>query len=147
MPTAQALNQARSQGLDLVIISESAQPPVAKILDYKKFKYDESKKIKEQRKNMRAARIEIKELRFRPVTGQHDLDIMIKQAEKFLDKGNRVKFSIRTRGRESQRMQDHLAFMKKVLKDMNIDFVSPPQLAGRQVYCIVERAEKKTSTT
>lgn len=96
--TWQALKMAKDQGLDLVEINPKAQPPVCKIMDYGKFKYEEKKKLSEAKKNQKEQ--ELKELTFRPNTDENDLAHKVAQAKDFLADGNRVKFTIRFRGRE-----------------------------------------------
>jgi len=98
MSSREALNLADERKLDLVKISPTAKPPVCKIIDYSKFKFDQSKKEKEQRKRQKV--ITIKELRLSPNIDKHDVDVKIKKATEFLTDGDKVKISIRFRGRE-----------------------------------------------
>lgn len=98
MSAAQANQLAEEQGLDLVKISPNATPPVCKIMDYSKFCFDQKKREKEARKNQRV--VEIKEIRMSPSIDTNDLNTKIKAAQKFLNDGNRVKVSVRFRGRE-----------------------------------------------
>ncbi len=95
---AEALKKADEYELDLVLIAANGNPPVAKIVDYGKFKYERKKKESEAKKNQKV--IETKEVRLRPNIGQHDIDTKIKAARGFLEKGNRVKISLSFRGRE-----------------------------------------------
>ena len=94
----QANEMAEEQGLDLVKISPNAVPPVCKIMDYSKFCYDQKKREKEAKKNQRV--VEVKEIRMSPSIDTNDLNTKIKSATKFLEDGNRVKVSVRFRGRE-----------------------------------------------
>ena len=98
LSSAEALAMAEQQELDLVKISPTAVPPVCKIMDYGKFRFDQIKKEKEARKNQRV--VEIKEIRMSPGIDTNDLNVKIKNAVKFLKEGNRVKVSVRFRGRE-----------------------------------------------
>ncbi len=98
MSAAQANTMAEDQGLDLVKISPNATPPVCKIMDYSKFCFDQKKREKEARKNQRV--VEIKEIRMSPSIDTNDLNTKVKSAQKFLLDGNRVKVSVRFRGRE-----------------------------------------------
>jgi translation initiation factor IF-3 len=98
MPTREALQLAQEQGLDLVEINPKASPPVCKIVDYGKFKYDEKKRLSEVRKKQKIQ--ELKELTFRPTTDENDLQHKLTFAKQFLSDGNKVKFTIRFRGRE-----------------------------------------------
>ncbi|WP_414629347.1 translation initiation factor IF-3 [Clostridium drakei] len=97
--TNEALNRAREEGLDLVMISPTAKPPVCKIMDYNKFLYEQSKKEKEAKKNQKV--VDIKEIRLRPNIEEHDIQIKANNAKKFLSSENKVKVSIRFRGRQN----------------------------------------------
>lgn len=98
MQTQDALRKAREQGLDLVEINPKASPPVCKILDFGKFKYDEKKKAREAKRKQ--STVEVKEVKLRPKTDDHDLDFKARAARRFLEAGNKVKFTVRFRGRE-----------------------------------------------
>ncbi|WP_242854463.1 translation initiation factor IF-3 [Oxobacter pfennigii] len=99
VPTKKALELAESKQLDLVMIAEQAKPPVCKIMDYRKYLYEISKKEKEARKNQKV--INIKEIRFSPNIEEHDISVKAKNAEKFLKDGDKVKVTVRFRGRET----------------------------------------------
>ena len=111
MSTAQANALAEEQGMDLVKISPNAVPPVCKIMDYSKFCYDQKKREKDAKKNQRV--VEVKEIRMSPSIDTNDLNTKIKAAQKFLADGNRVKVSIRFRGREMA----HTNIGEKILLD------------------------------
>ena len=111
MSAAEANNMAEEQGLDLVKISPNAVPPVCKIMDYSKFCFDQKKREKEARKNQRV--VEIKEIRMSPSIDTNDLNTKVKSALKFLGDGNRVKVSVRFRGREMA----HTNLGEKLLMD------------------------------
>ena len=96
--TQEALRRAREQGLDLVEINPKAVPPVCKILNFGKFKYDEKKKARETKRKQ--TNVEVKEIKLRPKTDDHDLDFKTRAARRFLETGNKVKFTVRFRGRE-----------------------------------------------
>jgi translation initiation factor IF-3 len=96
--TREALQIAEERGLDLVEVAPNATPPVCRLLDYGKFRYEQSKKEREARKNQRQA--ELKELRLKPKTDDHDLDVKANHARRFLLAGDKVKFTVRFRGRE-----------------------------------------------
>ncbi len=98
MPTHEALRRAQEKGLDLVEVNPKAEPPVCKILDYGKYKYDEKKKAAEARRKQSV--VEIKEIKLRPKTDDHDLDFKTRAAQHFLEAGHKVKFTVRFRGRE-----------------------------------------------
>ncbi|MDE2492013.1 MAG: translation initiation factor IF-3 [Elusimicrobia bacterium] len=99
-PINEALGIARQRGLDLVEIAANANPPVCKILPYSKFKYEQEKKEREARKKQKAGLL--KELRFRPNIGQHDLDVKVRQIEEFIDSHDKVRVTVVFRGREMQ---------------------------------------------
>ncbi len=94
----EALTLAEQRGLDLMEVAPNAVPPVCRIVDYGKFRYEQSKKDREARKNQKQA--ELKEVRLKPKTDDHDLEVKAKQARKFLLAGDKVKFTVRFRGRE-----------------------------------------------
>lgn len=99
VPGRKALEMAEAKQLDLVMISQTAKPPVCKIMDFSKYLYEVSKKEKEARKNQKV--INIKEIRFTPNIEEHDLNVKAKNAEKFLRDGDKVKVTVRFRGRET----------------------------------------------
>ena len=103
MSSAKALEVAEAEGLDLVLIAPAAKPPVCKVMDYSKFKFDEMKKLKEQKKAQKVA--ETKEMRLSMNIDDHDLEIKAKQVCKFLAEGSKVKVSIRMKGRIQARPQ------------------------------------------
>lgn len=98
MTTSEAIKRAREQGMDLVEINPKAVPPVCKILDYGKFKYEEKKKKRETKRKQSI--VEVKEVKLRPKTDEHDLDFKTRAARRFIEGGNKVKFTVRFRGRE-----------------------------------------------
>ena len=100
MPRLRALQVAETYNLDLVCVSKDANPPVCKILNYGKYRFELQKKQKEMKKNQKAKEIEVKEIQLTPVIGQHDLDTKIKIANKFLVAGDKVKVALRFRGRQ-----------------------------------------------
>ncbi|MDB9823125.1 translation initiation factor IF-3 [Deltaproteobacteria bacterium] len=98
IPVQEALNVASEEGMDLVEVASNADPPVCRIMDYGKFKYQTSKKGQETRQRGKSS--QLKEIKFRPHTDDHDLDYKIRNLKKFLDKKNRVKLTVMFRGRE-----------------------------------------------
>ncbi len=98
LTTSEAIKRARDQGLDLVEINPKAVPPVCKILDYGRFKYEEKKKKRETKRKQSV--VEVKEIKLRPKTDDHDLDFKMRAARRFIEGGNKVKFTVRFRGRE-----------------------------------------------
>lgn len=131
--TREAQAAADEAGLDLVEISPNAEPPVAKILDYGKFKYEEQKKANEARKKQKI--IDVKELKLRPMIGDHDYEVKMRAARKFLEEGDKVKFTMRFRGRELS----HQELGLKVLQQAKLDLAelskveSEPRMEGRQM--------------
>ena len=98
MPTAEAIRIAREQNTDLVEVAPQAEPPVCRLLNYGKFLYERAKKDREARKSQKQT--EIKEIRLRPKTGEHDIDYKLRDSRRFLAKGFKVKVRVRFRGRE-----------------------------------------------
>lgn len=97
MPTSEALELARQSGLDLVEVAADERPPVCRIMDYGKFKYEQKKK---QAKSQKTHQVQVKEIRLRPKTGEHDVDFKVKQARGFLAERDKVKVTIMFKGRE-----------------------------------------------
>lgn len=118
IPIREAQNLASQQGLDLVQFSTS-NPPVVKIVDYSKFRFEMKKKLKEQAKKSRESRIELKELQFRPVTDSNDVQRLIKQANKFLAEGDKVRFVCKFRGRENAHRENGFAILNEILSAIN----------------------------
>ena len=133
----EALIQAEDEGFDLVEVSPEANPPVCKIIDYGKFKYQEQKKKNEAKKKQKT--IETKEIKIRPGTGEHDYQVKIKNANKFIKEGNRVKFSLRFKGREMEHSNLGIEMLKRVKQDMIevIRVEMEPKIEGRQAFLVV----------
>jgi translation initiation factor IF-3 len=98
MPTPEALRLAQERNLDLVEVAPNAIPPVCRLLDFGKYQYERQKKEREARKSQKV--IEVKEIRLRPRTGEHDIDVRVRQTLSFLESGSKVKVAVRFRGRE-----------------------------------------------
>ena len=114
MPTHEALRLAEERGLDLVEISPRAFPPVCRIMDYGKYKYEEAKKKQQARK--RASTVETKEIKFRPKTEEHDMDFKVKHVRRFLEEGNKVRLAVVFRGREITHPQTGLNVLHRVVE-------------------------------
>lgn len=140
--TKDALRQADEAGLDLVEVAPQAKPPVCKILDYGKFKYEEEKKAKAAAKKQRANRVETKEIQLRPVTDEADLNVKLKRAEGFLADGNKVKFVVKFKGREMAHKDQGLTMMQDVIGKLNCQVEYEPKDQGRSILTVV--APKKT---
>ena len=132
-----AISIAQDRGMDLVEIAPNNKPPVCKIVDYGKFKYQEQKKKNEAKKKQKV--IETKELKIRPGTGEHDYQVKIKNAQKFLKEGNRVKFSLRFKGREMEHSNLGIEMLKRVKNDLEdiIRVEMEPKIEGRQAFLVV----------
>ena len=116
MPVKEALGNAQRVGLDLVEVAPNADPPVCRIMDYGKFKYQASKKVQEGRK--KAKSFQLKEIRLRPHTEEHDLGFKIKNVKKFLEKKDRVKISMQFRGREMAYMDAGVELLKRIADEV-----------------------------
>ncbi|MDE2444866.1 MAG: translation initiation factor IF-3 [Alphaproteobacteria bacterium] len=137
VPTRQAIIMAEEAELDLVEISPDAKPPVAKILDYGKFKFQEQKKANEARKKQRV--IEIKELKLRPMIDDHDYEVKLKAAKRFFDEGDKVKVTLRFKGREMDHQELGHKLLARVKAD-TLDFAKvemEPRFEGRQIIMIL----------
>lgn len=134
-----ALQRARSEQLDLVLMVPNATPPVAKIVNLNKYNYELKKREKELAKQARANTIEVKEVKFRPNIGDHDLENKLRQAQKFIDKGAKVKITIQMRGRENSKSSDVMEFFKEKLAE-NLDafkFDAPLKLNGNRILGVI----------
>lgn len=116
MPTLEALQVAKQDGLDLVEVAPNADPPVCRIMDYGKYKYQISKKVQESKKKSRT--FQVKEIRIRPNTEEHDLGFKIRSLKKFLVKRDRVKVSVLFRGRELSYMDAGVELLKRVAEEV-----------------------------
>ncbi|MFD1883838.1 translation initiation factor IF-3 [Paracoccus pacificus] len=134
---ARAMQLAEEAGLDLVEISPNAEPPVCKIMDLGKFKYEQQKREAEARKKQKI--IEIKEIKFRPGTDTHDYDVKMRSVLKFLDEGDKVKITLRFRGREMAHQQLGVELLNRVADDVAEagKVESMPKLEGRQMVMMI----------
>ena len=137
---AEALKIAQEVGLDLIEISPQVTPPVCKVLDYGKYKYEMQKKKNEAKKNQKV--VSIKELKLRPMIDTHDYEVKVKQAKKFLAQGDKVKFTMRYKGREMSANDLGKEILNKLLEDLDelckVD--SAPKMEGKQMFMIVSPA-------
>jgi len=133
-----AISRAKDQNLDLIEIAPNAIPPVCKIMDMGKYKYDAQKKANKAKKKQK--KIELKEIKLRPVTEVHDYSFKIKNAQKFLAKGDKVKFTIRFKGRELQHSSLGSELMEKIKLDMQtIGKVElQPKFEGKQMVMVIQ---------
>ena len=137
MPTSAALEAAEEAGLDLVEVSPTADPPVCKILDYGKYRFQEQKKKAEARKKQKV--VEIKEIKMRPNIDTHDYDVKMKAIKRFFDDGDKVKVTLRFRGREMAHQELGMKLLDQVKGDtVEIAKVeSEPRLEGRQMTMVL----------
>ena len=138
VPTKKATEMAREEGLDLIEISPNANPPVCKIIDIGKYKYDLQKKANKAKKKQKI--VNLKEIKLRPVTEIHDYNFKIKNAQKFLSKGDKVKFTVLFKGREMQHTHLGHELMKRIINDTNAlgKVEIQPKFEGRQIIMIVQ---------
>lgn len=143
MSLQDALQQAKESGLDLVEIAPNAVPPVCKIIDYGKFRYDQTKREKESKKA--AHQIKVKEVKLKPNIGQHDLETKLRRAREFLEKGNKVKFTCMFRGREMAHRDIGEKLMRSVCESIEDVAVTeaPMKQFGRFLTVVVAPTAKK----
>ena len=137
VPVRQALMMAEEANLDLVEISPDAKPPVCKILDYGKFKFQEQKKAAEARKKQKV--IEIKEIKMRPGIDDHDYDVKMRAMQRFIAEGDKVKLTLRFRGREMVHQDLGAKVLERVRTDMGetIKVEQTPKMEGRQMTMVI----------
>ncbi len=136
--TNEAIAMAKEEGLDLIEIAPNAKPPVCKIIDIGKYKYDAQKKANIAKKKQK--KIELKEIKMRPVTETHDYEFKVKNAKKFISKGDKVKFTIRFKGRELQHSHLGRELMDRIKADMNeVGKVElHPKFDGKQMIMVIQ---------
>ena len=136
--TNEAISMARNQGLDLIEIAPNANPPVCKIMDMGKYKYDAQKKANLAKKKQKI--IALKEIKMRPVTETHDYEFKVKNAKKFIAKGDKVKFTIRFKGRELQHTHLGNELMEKIKADMSSigKIELHPKFDGKQMIMVIQ---------
>ena len=134
---SEALERAESVGLDLVEVSPDAAPPVCKILDYGKFKYQEQKKAAEARKHQKT--VEVKEIKMRPSIDDHDYDVKMRSIRRFFDEGDKVKITLRFRGREMAHQEIGYDLLQRVKADLGelAKVEAEPRLEGRQMVMVL----------
>ncbi|MBX5482193.1 MAG: translation initiation factor IF-3 [Myxococcaceae bacterium] len=137
LPIEQALARAQAEGLDLVEVNPMSKPPVCKIMDYGKFKYEEKKKANEARKKQ--VIVHVKEVKLRPKTEEHDYEFKVRNIKRFLEEGNKAKVTIMFRGREITHRERGAHILEDVVKDTKDVAVveSPPRMEGKQMYMLL----------
>ena len=138
MPLSKAIELAKQEGLDLIEISPNANPPVCKIMDMGKYKYDLQKKANQAKKKQKT--VSLKEIKLRPGTETHDYNFKIKNAKKFISKGNKVKFTVKFKGREMQHTDLGKELMDKIIEETKdvAKVESKPKFEGRQMVMIIQ---------
>jgi translation initiation factor IF-3 len=137
VPTADALEQAYNAGLDLVEVAGTADPPVCKIMDHGKFRFEAQKKANIARKKQKT--VHVKEIQMRPNIDQHDYDVKMRSARKFLGEGDKVKVTLRFRGREMAHQELGRDLLQRVRSDLEeeIKVEQFPKLEGRRMTMVV----------
>lgn len=137
-----AVRLAENHGKDLVVINEKADPPIAKLLDANKYFYEQKRKEKETAKKQRESKVVIKEMQFKLGIGDHDFDTKLKNIDKFLSKGNKVKCVIRYRGRENANKQQGFGIMERITECIeNTQWDAKPSLNGNRLIGVLTRKE------
>ena len=138
MPLNKAIELAKQEDLDLIEISPNANPPVCKIMDMGKHKYDLQKKANQAKKKQKT--VSLKEIKLRPGTETHDYNFKIKNAKKFISKGNKVKFTVKFKGREMQHTNLGKELMDKIVEETKdvAKVESKPKFEGRQMVMIIQ---------
>src|SRR3954469_3907114 len=147
VPTFEALQMARDRNLDLMEVSPNAQPPVCKICDYGKFKYE--KKKKEQVAKKKQTVIKVKEIQLRPQTEEHDLDYKFRSVRQFLEDGDKAKITIMFRGREITYVDHGFKIMRQLadlVKDIGV-VEAPPKIEGKKLIMVLAPAGSKKAVT
>jgi translation initiation factor IF-3 len=137
LSTAEAMNKAMENGFDLVEVAPNAEPPVCKFLDYGKYKYEAQKKKSEARKKQKI--IDVKEIKMRPGIDEHDYQVKIRSMRRFLDEGDKVKVTIRFRGREMVHQDLGLRLLERVRDELDelVKVEQMPKLEGRQMIMVI----------
>jgi translation initiation factor IF-3 len=143
MRTLEALRLAEEADVDLVEIAPTAQPPVVRLMDYGKFKYQEQKKAHEAKLKQKI--IEVKEIKFRPATDDHDYDTKIRKLREFLEEGDKAKVTLRFRGREMAHQELGMKLLERVRADLEEQALveQMPRLEGRQMVMMLGPKKKK----
>ncbi|MBO4520456.1 MAG: translation initiation factor IF-3 [Alphaproteobacteria bacterium] len=133
----EALKRADEVGLDLIEISPNANPPVCKILDLGKYRYEQQKRKAEARKNQKV--VEIKEIKLSPNIDTHDYEVKLRSAQRFINDGNKVKFTLRFRGREMAYMEQGEEVMARIVEDSDLyaKIEQPAKLEGKQITMVI----------
>ncbi len=139
----QALTQAEEAGVDLVEIAPMAQPPVCKIMDFGKFKYQEAKRAHEAK--LKQKQVQVKEIKFRPGTDENDYQIKLRNVIKFLGEGDKAKITLRFRGREMAHQEIGMRVLERIKADLEQQALVEqfPKMEGRQLIMVLAPSKKK----
>ena len=137
MAISQALELAQEDGLDLVEIAPNGEPPVCRIMDFGKFRFEQAKKAQQSKKKQK--NVQVKEVKFRPGTEQADYEVKMRNVHRFLDEGNKVKLTLRFRGREMAHRELGAAMLKRVETELAEEIVVEqyPRMEGRQMVMMI----------
>lgn len=143
MKKRDAIQEAYSKQLDLVVVAPNAKPPVARIMDYSKYRYDQQRRLREIKKNQKT--VEIKEIRLSPVIGDHDLETRFNQAKKFIERGDKVKISLRFRGRMIVHADQGFEVVNRFIEKFGDDVIveAKPKIEGKQLLATIAPNTKK----
>jgi translation initiation factor IF-3 len=147
MATDRAIQIAREQDVDLVEVAPNSDPPVARLLDYGKLRYLTSKKERESKKGQKST--ELREVRFRPNIGEHDLEAKLRKVREFIEDGSKVKLTVRFRGREAVHQQLGLSVLKRIADELKdeVRLEKPPAMEGRALSMILLPSPNKGDKT
>ncbi len=147
MDVRQALQLARDANIDLVEVAPNSDPPVCRLLDYGKLRYLSSKKERESKKGQKST--DLREVRFRPNIGSHDLDSKTRKVKELINDGSKVKLTVRFRGREAAHQQLGLSVLKRVADELKdeVRLEKPPALEGRALSMILVPAPQRSEKT
>ena len=145
MPSFKARQLAEQEGLDLLCVAKDANPPVCKILDYGKYRFAQQKKAHDMRIAQKAKEIDIKDIQLSPVIGIHDFETRVKQANKFLNSGDKVKVTLRFRGRQLTHVEVGEEVINRFIEACSelSSVEKKPQLDGKILYCVLASKIKK----
>lgn len=145
MSVAEGVKLAEESGLDLVEVSPNAKPPVCKVLDYSKYKYEQQKKASEARKKQKT--VDVKEVKIRPGIEDHDYQVKMRNARKFLENGDKVKVTMRFRGREMAHQDIGFNLLKRMIEELadvgKVDLY--PKMEGRQIIMVLSSEVDKNA--
>ena len=144
--TQEALRMAHSSGLELVMVSQgkNGKPSTCKIVDFGKYKFEQEKRDRTAKKKQRENAIQIKEVRLRPSTGEHDLENKARQLKEFIDEGNRLKVTVQFRGREMAHREIGIETMKKFAQLISAQCEGDPMITGRNMTVVLFKGEQKS---